>query len=81
MFLIMVSFRFSLIFYFPIRYSYFDSGTGAAGIADAFLWWDVRGVFSVRLPFSLLVDFELSHMFLLQLIPSIIPLTYSKAFK
>jgi len=57
MFLIIVSFRFSLIsstFQFAI-YSYFDSGTGAAGIAGAFLWWDVRGVSSVCLSFSLLV--------------------------
>jgi len=43
-----------------IRNSYFAWGTGAAGIAGAFLWWEVRGlgvrvgmgVSSVRLLFA-----------------------------
>ena len=67
-----------------IMSSYFASGTGAAGIAGAFLWWEVRGlgvrvgmgVSSVRLHFSSSTTSSCSHMFLFQLMPSIIPLTY-----
>ncbi|KIM41503.1 hypothetical protein M413DRAFT_445489 [Hebeloma cylindrosporum] len=43
---------------------YFASGTGAAGIAGAFLWWEIRGL-GVR------VGVGVSS-----LMPSIIPLTY-----
>jgi battenin len=83
--IMMSSFRFTLI---RIRNSYFASGTGAAGIAGAFLWWEVRGlgvrmgvgVSSVRLLFSSSSTSSCSdaptHTFLFQLMPSIIPLTY-----
>ena len=26
------------------NYSYFASGTGAAGVVGAFLWWEIRGL-------------------------------------
>ena len=61
--------------------SYFASGTGAAGLVGAFLWWEVRslgvrigvGISSVR---PTLLFPRLSLTFQLQVLPIIIPITY-----
>jgi hypothetical protein len=53
-------------------YSYFASGTGAAGLVGAFLWWEMRGLgvrVGVGLPsvssslriFVLFLTFDLDH--------------------
>jgi battenin len=61
--------------------SYFASGTGAAGLVGAFLWWELRslgvrlgvGLSSVRLIFFVyLVDKQAAY----QVLPFVIPLTY-----
>lgn len=59
---------------------YFASGTGAAGLVGASLWWVVRGlgvrtgvgISSVRHPISRLTSAAHDH----QIMPLVIPLTY-----
>jgi battenin len=63
--------------------SYFASGTGAAGLAGAFLWWEIRGLgvrigvglSSVR-PISSVVCFVTLTSCISKVLPFVIPLTY-----
>jgi battenin len=64
------------------KISYFASGTGAAGLVGAFLWWELRGLgvpigvglSSVR-PISSVVCF-VTQTRIFKVLPFVIPLTY-----
>ena len=69
-------------FHYLIYTRYFASGTGAAGLVGAFLWWTMRGL-GVRTGVGLssvcplhVFWFTLSNLLLAQVLPFIIPLTY-----
>lgn len=69
-------------FSFEWTSSYFASGTGAAGLVGAFLWWEIRG-FGVRLGVGFsavcrLFSYSLAIGTLLrcQILPILLPLTY-----
>jgi battenin len=66
-----------------VQIRYFASGTGAAGLVGAFLWWEVRslgvrtgvGLSSVNVLDSSLKTFQLIYESL-QVLPFIIPIAY-----